>query len=552
MKILLHLLAKDIRFNRVSLVIFGLCLLACISWPQFTSRSDLSFTVTLPFLFCASTAVLFTIVLFVSWISLDHPRATDGFLRTRPISPTVRWLSKFLASSLLIVLPALLALAAQAVLLRLDLQGEDYLRLITRAALHFCGCFGVISFLAVYVRRDLSAALLGIPLLILMLMIENDLGNSHRSALFTFDDTAIADLQQSRRFMAWNLAGLSGSVLLAWNFSRRSRRALVGSLAGVILLSGAAFFFWPVNLMRRTSPPIAADHARLAELQAKMEIKTYGLLQPHRATNASTLAYHSDPIILTLPEDALEWPRAVSFDLKSVPLSTPERESAVRWSILTVRRPQPYALPNQILLRSLGLPPELNKTMSACHALAPPSLADGQSILRAVFQERPARDSKISIEGRAVCVWHRPVVLAALPLQAGASFTQDGKSVRILGVSRVNKEFRLRLHLLRFQDGFEMNSTEFDQAPDFQLCVANSSRGEIAMRRSTSTHQDSISVTAVDLKIDSSYEILSVNRGRPAADPEWLGQARLYIIQQQPIGMAEHSLRGELTVTAGP
>jgi hypothetical protein len=560
MKMLLHLIAKDIRFRRVTLGSFWLCLLVAVLWQVFARGKHLDLLIaSAPLGLCYLFGALLALTLFLEWIHLDHPHATDGFLQTRPLSPTMRWLPKLLLWGLLVMALALLAILAQMAILQIDLRGEDYRRAALKTGLIFCGCFGALAVIIGCVRRGSLAMLLCIPVLTMLLIFEGAYGSRMYSSLTSPDYVRQLELLQSRHFVAWNLAGLAGFVFLAWRLARGTWRSLVVGLLVVAMLCFGTWIFWRINLIQRAPAPVIAEPARLQELAANTRIKMAGYLYESQRPEPGGTRFRSGPISIEPPEDVLEWPSLTGSVQMHKVVNVADGQKAEGYWLATPPSgtesqgqlppgfDQPPA-PNHILLRLLGLSKELAQSRAGSQGLHEPFVRNLATTFQWVTQTSLPPDARLSIAGQLQCEWYRPAIVAAVPLVQGATFTRDGNSVTILGAQMVDGKLKLTLHLIRHQGYPGISSAVFDQAPDFQLCVANTARGEFALRRSAGAVQGSLAMGATQLKVDAQYIIINAGEVPVKPDSTWLEKGQLYIIQRRSIGITEHSCQAELIV----
>ncbi|GEP45173.1 hypothetical protein [Brevifollis gellanilyticus] len=543
MKMLLHLMGKDLRHVRSQLIFFAICVLAALCVPLAQRWVDEPHW-SVPLVHFASLLLVVSMMmaLLVAWIHLDHPWDTKGFMQTRPLSPMMRWLPKFLCWALFLMLPVLAAMLLQLMCYRLDLDSSDYVKFISRAFLRISGAYGVMALIAVLIRNHRIAALVClVPLIFTLLVL-----SPPSSSSFGFEDgdhVSGFDLMISRSLVAQSLTLAGGFVIAGMLLARRRWHVWVLAILGIASARLLAEQYWPWDLTGGRQPVVATDQSRVAELEKQVRVSCEGELSLAYHVRGEAYTYHTDPLKFEMPAGAIEWPHVI--DQTYEPLWLGDGKSVDSTQKLLTGEAKGWqsfypSTPLQILRNLVN--------HHGAEQAEPFFLNDNRPQLRVATQTPLLNDAKVRMAGRLDVSWFRPVILAELPLEAGTFFAHEGRSVKVQEVSSSGGTLYLKLLLTSFFPKAAHVSLA-DQNPAFQIFAAHPERQEITARSSdTSSRGMTSSLTVEELSLTAFYAIMNAEGRRVRVDPFWAQKARLYVVKRESIGRCRHRYEGEVTV----
>lgn len=565
MKTLLHLMAKDFRHKRSSLIFYWACLLLCTFWHWANRYLVLpSWVASSVFVFGFVTALGLVLALLNTWIHLDHPRSTDGFLETRPLTATMRWLPKLTLWVLLVFLPALAAIMIQMLLYQLDLEASYYFNVLLKSALIMAGSYGFSAFFVTLLKNERIVMLIGMPVVLFVIAWQGV--NASRISIPIDDAQWIQayDLKMSRLIVEWSLIGVAGFGFTAWRLARGTVRTL---MIGVIILGMIGFTtrqFWPLSLINRPTEAVLNEPARASALQAKTQVTSPKFLHPIMGQKNPGHLYRTDPFLFHSPEEQAEWPRLVRNQLSdsSLRLSDGSKHPGSWTSVadpleFLLSNPdqarrlsvKDSSIPTASIIHLLGLPPDLGIGVTAMETNFSSTMPPGTSVLHLQSNEPLPADKHLSVSGRLTYEWYRPEILASLPLEAGAVFTREGRSLRILSAAMRNGSLHLELRITSHFGWPGAPILDFDKDPNFQLFIANAARGEIALRQTSSGIEQSFSIAIKEAEVAAQYTILGSKKPLKLSELSWLQEGKLHIIRRQTIGRCELPYQTEISTT---
>lgn len=533
MKMLLHLMAKDLRHARGHLVFFALCLAAAFAAPLIQRMMlEPHWSLGMTHVFGVIMVMAMLMGLLVGWIGLDHPQDTAGFMRTRPLPPVMRWLPKFLIWGLVLMVPTVLAMLVQLMGFGLDLNPGQYAMFTLRAVLRIISVYGPMALVAVLIRQHRLAASLCLPVLVLVLSCQGFDGQ-----LFIDGDSQTHfQVGVSRRMVALFAMGAGALVIAAMVLARRRLTALLLALVGSTGISLLAEHSWPVNLMDSPPATMVPQPGRVAELDSLMKVKLEGPL-----VNMTSARYTSPGLIIELPAGTAEWPvlarhkleelRVVDRDL-APPFDKEPDLGALGWH--EISQPAPEECLRQILGHYQGV--------NESHVLTEPRPR------LAVHTSAPLPDqAKLQMSGELDFMWFRPVVMAELPLEPGAAFTSQGRAVKVLDASSGGHQLHMKL-LLTSTQPWTQSQSKADQEAAFQLVAAHPGRREMALRGVSRSVGGGVGMVANQLVLTVDYDVTGADGQVAAVDSSWVRGARLYVMRREGIGRGSHRYKGEVKV----
>ncbi|MES2596438.1 MAG: hypothetical protein V4662_13920 [Verrucomicrobiota bacterium] len=544
MKMLLHLMAKDLRHVRGQLIFFAICVLAALSVPlvqRWTGGPHWS----VQLMHFSSLLMIVSVMmgLLVGWIHLDHPRDTTGFLQTRPLSPVMRWLPKFLCWALILLLPVLVAVLLQLLFYRLDLSSAECAKFISRAFLRISGAYGVMALMAVLVRNHrLTALLCLVPLIFTFLLQE-----AYTPASFGMVELpADSALSASRFLVGQSILGIGGFLVAGLLLAHCTWRSWAPAVAGLVGLSLLAEACWPWDIIGHERDAVVNDPARVAELEKKVQVGVKGKMRYSGHRKGEPYNYITDRLKIEMPAGSIELPHLVRQTYDPLRLAD-ERVVESRQS----------ALAGEAVSSKLFHPPTPVETLQnllgheTARQGAPFDLSHYRAQIQILTQEPLPNHARARLAGRLDFSWYRPVLLADLPLEPGVSFSRQGRSVKVLEVSSFDG-LRLKLLLTSFYPNPSFFSTN-QQEPEFQIFAAHPQRKEITsyggIHRSPGI-TSSLVVNELSLTVD--YRVIGADGQVVKAGPFWAQKARLYIVKSESIGSGSHPYEGEVTIQHPP
>lgn len=542
MKMLLHLMGKDLRHVRGQLIFFAVCLLAALSVPlvqRWVDEPHWSF----PLLYFASLILIASMMmgLLVAWIHLDHPRDSTGFMQTRPLSPVMLWLPKSLCWVLFLLLPVLAAMLLQLMFYQLDLSSADYMKFISRAFLRICGAYGVMALIAVLIRHHRIAAFVCLIPLIFTIVLQSSRSSS--SATFEQGDLVSGfNLEISRGLVAQSLT-LAGGFMIAGMILARRRWPVwllaIFGISGVRLLTE---HYWPWDLTGCRQPVAVLDQPRVGELENKVRMSPEGRITLTDHAKGEAYGYKTDPLRIDMPAGAIEWPYVNTVISSRLSLADGALMESIQSVVMGESRGwQSFypSTPPQVLLNLVGH----HEAGGAGTFL----LTHHWSQLRVVTQKPLPKGGTVGLAGSLDVSWFRPVILADLPLEAGVFFAHEGRSMKVLEASSGGGQLHLKLCLTSFHPR-ETPISLADVNPAFQIFAAHPGRREITTRSRESQSITMSSSLAVDeLVFTAEYDIMDEDDRKVRVDPFWAQKARLYVVRRENIGRGIHRYEGKVT-----
>lgn len=533
MKMLLHLMAKDLRHGRRELIMFALCLAAAFAAPLI-QRMMLEPHWSLGMAHIVSVIMVASLLmgLLVSWLALDHPQDTNGFMRTRPLPPVMRWLPKFLLWGLVLLVPTVLAMLVQLMGHGLELGTGQYAKFTARTVLRFIGIYGPMALVAAVTRHHRLAALLCLPVLVLGLSYQ-----AFDVQLFV-DEISQAHFQLgiSRRLVALFVVGVGALVIAAMVLARRSWFVLLLALVGSTGVSLLAEHYWPVNLMSTRPVAMVPQPGRVAELNSQMKVKLKGpLVRMH-----SSPRYMSPGLELEVPAGTVEWPVLARHKLEelrvaggvTLPFSQGSGLGDLGWNEVSQQAPE------ESLRQILGHYQGINEP----HVLTEPRPR------LVVHPSAPLPDAAdLLMKGELDFMWFRPVVMTELLLEPGAGFICQGRSVKILEASSGGRRVHMTLRLTS-TESWTQSQSKADQEAAFQLVAAHPGRREMALRGTSRSTGSGVGLVANELVLTVDYDVTGVDGQVVEVDASWVRGARLYILRREGIGSGGHRYEGEVKV----
>jgi len=556
MKMLHHLMHKDLQRIAAPVIFTWVCLGIAVLLPFLRQGADMPLPVGFVLALCLLMVPSSMMLVLLRLLHLDHPAGTDGFLQTRPVAPVMRWLPKFALWGILMALPVVLVQPVMLWLHRVDAEAGYLALVVFRASLGVCGVYGVLACVMVWVPRERLAVWLCLPLMFFLLFHQASHTTVLREAVGDAGFWADHDLSASRILMALNMAGLAGFVVAAWRLGRGRLVTLLAGVAGMAALVLACLWFWPMSLLSRYEPEVAAEPARVRELAGQTRVLVSGAL---RETRSPRSTYCSDAIVV-LPPDTLEWAALVDHGpAKPMRLAdgteingeilldgrlwnVPDRR--LMWQ--AVNPPNPTTS----LIRLLRLPDRLARdlTMSAADMgryAGPAPMSAAQNLLT---DARLPQGSRVSLSGQVSCEWFRPVVLGSVPLESGAHFSQSGMAVQVQNVFMMGDSLHVTMRLNSIYGRSGIPATGVDQHPQFQIVIMHPGRQELALPGARRYERSSASLVTEEVTVEGEYDIVGVNKDLPAPNVFWVQEARLYVVRRVSLGTSQIPYHGELTV----
>lgn len=530
MNLPLHFLRKDLKFARFWILSTWLIAAMALLFPLVPVEKRPDFALWLLAFRFGSWILLFHTVAHV--VLVDAPARDTAFFRTLPISPG-QWLRSKLLCALTVILPMSLIQISLILILGLRPGASGFFLLFAEDFLSHA----VVASLALGLAarksnhaRFYASVMIWVAVAIFGVFLYSTIHDQLRNDRKVDWSYSVQYLKMSRAIVAQAVA-FAGLLIGMIVFTRSRRRYLLDIvLVMTVVISISAGFFWPVNFVESLAAPEATaprdewpdqDAIEFEFVERKRGPSEKSMFSTgDSGYNGTTYRrIEASSRLSGLPAGWFAFPNGYESDLTLSDGKTIHSGSIANGS-----------LGEEMILPSLGIPSPYNFR----------SEGDTSGVFIAEFRLEDAQHAKdgAKISGEVNIPLKRPVILATLPLKAGASAVVGDKRFRVVSVEQTGEEFNYTVvaehPLIASRGGYY--SSPYRR---IQFIVINPERKEYLDYGGGASGSTSSGFYGVQYWRESGT-IWKNWRAEDKGDPDtkgWLEGARLFIISEESGGI---------------
>jgi hypothetical protein len=537
MNLLFHHIRKDLRHSRWLIALTWLAAAGILWLPATPVEKRVEVMQWLPLIRYGSWTLLFLTIGRI--VQLDAPLRDTAFLRSRPVSSS-EWLSSKLVASVILMLPIALLQVAMILFAGLRPESIDLLLILAEEVL----VLGVIALIAMTIAArtktysDFIAAAIGIAFasFIVFAIYANTARwlNRDTKPTWSYDNEY---LKLSKLLIAHVITafGLLGSISIC--FRARSVERLPSFIAGTVVVAALAWFFWPMNFVKSLTRPEAAAPRSEWPDQSKID---FAFVEGRFDDNdKSTVSwgfggyndwYYQRISAFTRMEGLdpkwFAYPNGYASRLKS-PSAEIAVSSKAAFGFLT----------DELILPHVGIPDSWKRVNGATQ------VDIGEFPIKAI----KAAGEDATLEGLVHIPLKRPVVLARIPLKAGARARIGHRRITITSVG-VTRPDRISYQVIEERSMSRLRGGWYGEPyRRIEMIAINSERGEFL--KSQGAGHSNLSTTHYTLSRMDYEDTIWLDYSKPDQDrnipPGWLDGAELIITGDEYGGTITRGFRFE-------
>ncbi len=537
MNLLLHHVRKDLLHSRWLISITWLAAASVLWLTTMPLERRVEGFEWLPFIRYGSWILLFLTIGRI--VQLDAPLRDTAFHRSRPVSPG-EWLASKLATSVIVLLPMALLQVVMILLLGMRPELVDLLLILVEEIL----VLGVVLAIAMAIATrsktyaNFIAAAMGcvfaVFIVIAVYVNAADLIARETKPAWSHDTTY---LKLSRILITQIIAtfGLLGGLFIC--IRTRRVESLTTALAGTTLAAAFAWFFWPVNIVKTFARPEAA-----APRSEWPDQSTIDFAFEERLTGPNTkskFGWGFGGYSSGYYQHVKAYCRMEELDQSWFAYPNGHRSSLRSPAGITASSLQDHTggIATEVILPALGLQSPWERVNGATEVQV------GEFPVPAV----EAAGANATLEGVVHIPLKRPVVLARIPLRAGATVRIGNRRLTITSVEIAKPE------LIDYQVIEERAINQFrggrhgEPHRDVRMIAIHQGRGEFLQMHSRGSSGHAIgcySLTRLDHKETIWRDPIQQVQDR-TIPPDWLDGAELIITGDEYGGTFTHEFRFE-------
>ena len=530
-----HHVRKDLRHSRWLVAITWLAA-AGILWPAVTPVAErVRLMEWLPFLRYGSWLLLFLTVGRI--VQLDAPLRDTAFLRSRPVSQGT-WIASKLVSCAILILPMALFQVLMFPLAGIQSETGDLVLIFTEEMLVH-GVVAVFS-LALAARMETYARFLTIAMglsfacLVVFTIYVNAAEYFTRETKpeWSYD---IEYLKLSRQLVTQIIAVAGLLIGLFITFRARRPERLTAAIAGTTLAASLAWFFWPVNFVKTfTRPEAEAPRSEWPDL-SKVEFSfredrfngnknarfNWGFGGYNDIHYQHISAYSR---MEGLPPEWWVYPNGYRSSLVS-PAGVVIESRQTAWA----------GLAEEIVLPVVGIPLPWKWENPA------PQVEIGE------FQKTKvdAAGPNAVLEGEVEIPIKRPVVLARIPLKAGASARIGNRRITVTSVEITRNDWVSYQTIEERPISKLRGGWHGEPHRTLKKIAINSRRGEFLNQVGESNSNHTAAHYALGSAVTNASVSMESSRGDTQVSSDWLDDAELIITGDESGGTFRREFRFE-------
>ncbi len=535
MNLLLHHVRKDLRHSRWLIALTWLVAAGVLWLPTMPIENRSSSFEWLPFIRYGSWLLLFLTVGRI--VQLDAPLRETAFLRSRPIS-SVDWLGSKLLASGIVLLPMAMIDAVMLPLAGLQPEFADLLIIFAEEIL----VLSVVAALAItlaarartysqFIANMMSIALAALIVLIIFVNAKEWLTRGTK-AEWSYNTEYLELSRLLITQLATTLSLLAGLFLC---IRERQPERLTAIIPATAFLAAFVWFFWPINFVKTFTRPEA--EAPRAEWPDQSKIEFEFAVGPFADNDESRVSWgfggyddvHYQHIKAFTRMDGVGagWfahMNGYNSKLKS-PSNEIARSSQTGWA----------SLDEELILPFVGIP-DPSKRING---------ATGVNIGDFPTKAIEAAGKNATLEGVVHIPLKRPVVLARIPLKAGATARIGKRKITITNVEITSPD-RISYQVIEERPMSNLRGGRHGEPHRrIQMLAINRDRGQFLQNQSGGT--SNLSTPHYAIHRDEKEQLMNRfgRREDQIFPPGWLDGAELIITGDEYGGTFTREFRFE-------